>query len=382
MKIISHREALLAAFQTAAAVVPGRTPKPVLQNVKIEATGDAVTLIATDMEVGIRIEVPQQHAEVAGSALLSVQQFGSILRESGDSVLQIEADGHAVSVRGEHARFKLPSGNPAEFPDVSGFQETDSYVIPSRLLKELIRRTLFATDNESSRYALGGVLLEFDNDRITAVSTDGRRLAKMEGPLASQGNPVQTDAMTIVPSRSMQLIERALVDPEASVHLATRANDFLVRCPTATIITRLVEGRFPRWRDVLPHRPEAITLTLTVGPLHSALRQAAIVTSSESRGIDFAFGNGQLVLSGLTADVGESHVELPIAYDGPEIVVCLDYRFVIDFLRVLEPERAIRVNLVDGDGAVHFETDDGYGYVVMPLARDRSMKTKAKTASV
>ena len=373
MKIVCNREKLLAAFQTAATVVPVRSPRPVLQNVKMDASSDSVTLVATDMEIGIRIHVPDQTASVPGSSLLSVNQFGAILRESSDESLDIESDGQAIHVRGDRSRFKLPTGNPAEFAEVHDFDATDYFTVGGRLLKELIRRTLFATDTESSRYALGGVLLEFEEERITAVGTDGRRLAKMDGPVGREGNPSAGDAMTIVPSRSMTLIERAISDLDADYRLATRGNDFLVSGPTATIVSRLVEGRFPRWREVLPHRPEAHRVELTVGSLHSALRQAAIVSNSESRGIDFIFRDGTLVLTGLTADVGESQIEMPVSYEGEEIAMCLDHRYVIDFLKVLDADRIITLNFVDGDNAGLFETDDGYGYVVMPLARDRPL---------
>jgi DNA polymerase-3 subunit beta len=284
-------------------------------------------------------------------------------------------------VAGDRSKFRLPSGSPDEFPAVAGFSESSYYVVSARLLKELIRRTLFATDAESSRYALGGILLELDDEKLTAVATDGRRLAKMEGPISVNGTPATADSMTIVPARSMQLIERTLTDPEAEVHLAAHGNDFVVRCPTATISSRLVEGRFPRWRDVLPNRPDAVTMDMSVGPLHSAIRQAAIVTSTESRGVDFAFGHGSLVLSGVTADVGESRVDLPIPYDGDEIVLCLDHRFVSDFLKVLDPEKTFTLNVVDSDSAALCETDDGYGYVIMPLARDRASQTSERATS-
>jgi DNA polymerase-3 subunit beta len=377
MKIICNREKLLAAFQMAATVVPGRSPKPVLQAVKMDATDDSFTLVATDMEVSIRIEVPNQSAEVPGQALLTVSQFGSILRENTDEMLSIQADGQGITVKGERSKFRLPSGNPAEFPEVAGFEETSYFTVPGRLLKELIRRTLFATDTESSRYALGGILLEFEDDKVTAVGTDGRRLAKMEGPVTVVGQPVVGDAMTIVPARSMQLIERTLHDPDAEVHLVSRGNDFLVRYPSVTIVTRLVEGRFPRWRDVLPHRPEATSIEMTVGPLHNAIKQAAIVASSESRGIDFNFRRGLLVLRGLTAEVGESQVELPIAYDGQDITLRLDHRFVTEFLRVLDPEKTFTLNVADTDSAALCETDDGYGYVVMPVSRERAVRVTA-----
>jgi DNA polymerase-3 subunit beta len=133
----------------------------------------------------------------------------------------------------------------------------------------------------------------------------------------------------------------------------------------------LLEGRYPRWRDVFPQRPSSTKIDLTVAPMHTAVRQAAIVTSEESRGIDFTFGEGSLVLAGQTAEVGQSRVELPVAYDGPAISISLDPRFVIDFLKVLDSEKTFTIDLQDSDAAAVCTTDDGYGYVVMPLARDR-----------
>ena len=241
-------------------------------------------------------------------------------RELGRDACDLETDGQGTMVRGERSEFKLPAENPQEFPAVADFNESAYHELPARLLRELIRRTIFATDNESSRYALGGVLLEMAADKITAVGTDGRRLAKMEVPAKSVGGHQSGDSMTIVPTKAMQLIERALTDGDAEIQLAARANDVLVRSPRATIYSRLVEGRFPKWRDVFPQRTSASKIELTVGPFYSAVRQAAIVTSEESRGVDFTFERGTLVLSGRAAEVGQSRVELPIAYDGPRAV--------------------------------------------------------------
>jgi DNA polymerase-3 subunit beta len=145
----------------------------------------------------------------------------------------------------------------------------------------------------------------------------------------------------------------------------------LIKTPKATIYSRLVEGRFPKWRDVFPVRQQAVTIDITVGPMYSALRQAAVVSDEESRGIDFQFGEGKLVLAGSTAEVGQSRVELPIPYDGDVISVTMDNRFVADFLKVLDAEKVFSVEIENDESAALFSTDDGYGYVVMPLARDR-----------
>lgn len=372
MKITCNRDQFLHCFQTAASVAPSRSPKAVLQNIKLHVvSGDEAILTATDMEVGVRIHVPGIEVETPGSVLLPVQRFQSILRESSDEKLQIEVAGTETKVKGEHSEFKLPAANPDEFPDVVPFEEKKYHDVPARLFREMIRRTLFATDTESSRYALGGVLLELSDKQITAVGTDGRRLAKMEGPAQSIEGHDTGEATTIVPSRAMHLIERALSDDDAEVQVAARSNDLLVRSPRAMIYTRLVEGRFPKWRDVIPQRSDAVRIDISVGPMYSALRQAAIVANDESRGIDFTFGKGSLVMAAITAEVGQSRIELPIPYDGEPITLTLDHRYVADFLKVLDPDKSFSVEIENSESAALFTTDDGYAYVIMPLARDQ-----------
>jgi DNA polymerase-3 subunit beta len=371
MKISCDREQLLHAFQTVATVAPSRSPKPILQNVKLDASAEGATLTATDLEIGIRHAVNGVDVQAAGSIVLSVTRFGSILRENTDQTLHIESDGSGTTIRGERSKFQLPAENPAEFPPVADFAEENFIEVPARLLRELIRRTVFATDNESSRYALGGVKLEFDGPSVTAIGTDGRRLSKMSGPIGIHGTPPSAQQNTIVPTRAMQLIERAIAPSDAELQMAIRGNEFLVHSPRATISARLLEGRFPDWRKVFPAAGSGQQIELAAGPTHAAVRQAAIVTSEESRGIDFTFGDGSLVLSGKAAEVGQSRVELPIGYDGREITITLDPRFVVDFLKVLDSDKTFTIELKDSDSAAMCSTDDGYAYVIMPLARDR-----------
>lgn len=371
MKFTCERDKILSAFQTAATVSPRRSPKPILQNVKLVVGEQEATMLATDMEAAIRLEVPGIHVESPGNAILPVSEFGAILRENTDTKLVVESDAQGTIVRGERSEFKLPGENPDEYPDVASFADESYHEVSARLLRELIRRTLFSTDTESSRYALGGVLLEFGPDKIIAVGTDGRRLAKMEGPCQTVGDCEGDALTTIVPAKSMQLIDRAFAELDTEVRIAAHANDILLRSSRATIYSRLVEGRFPKWRDVFPVRSETVQVELAVGPLHSALRQAAIVANEESRGIDFSFGDGTLVLSGATAEIGQARVELPVPYDGGPIALVLDHRYVSDFLKVLDPEKVITFEMENADSAAVLATDDGYRYVVMPLARDR-----------
>ena len=371
MKIHCDRTRFLEAFQIVASVAPSRSPKVVLQNVKLEVDESSVVLSATDMEVGIRYGVEGVEVETVGSTLLPVGRFSSILREAPDDKLEIEVTAKGVRVHGQRSNFLLPAANPDEFPNVASFNDESYHEVPAGFLKEIIHRTIFATDNESSRYALSGVLFELNDDDLIAVGTDGRRLAKMQGPSQSVGGHKTGDATTIIPSRALQLIDRALSDHEAQVKFSAHSNDILVQCGDVTIYSRLVEGRFPKWRDVFPKRDENMRIELPVGLFYSAVRQAAIVTSEESRGIDFTFGEGNAVLAGEAAETGQSRIELPIEYNGSPITLMLDPKYMSDFLKVLDADKTFSLEIKDAKSAAVCTTDDGYGYVIMPMARDR-----------
>src|SRR3990172_1499726 len=144
MKIISNREKLLHAFQTVAGIAPVRSPKPVLHNVKLDVTGNSVTLMATDLEVGIRYDVTGIEVDTPGSVLLPVDKFGSILRESSDDAFRIESDSVGSTVRGERSQFKLPVADPTEFPAIAQFGESACYELSARLFRGLIRPTRLA----------------------------------------------------------------------------------------------------------------------------------------------------------------------------------------------------------------------------------------------
>jgi DNA polymerase III subunit beta len=371
MHLTFNRKSFLAAFQTAAPFVPTRSPKPILTNVKLEAAGNSVLLLATDLELAIRVQVDDVDVKSGGSAILPSGRFGTILRESTDETLELKTDQSQIIITGQRSQFKMPSEDPQDFPAIPVFPDGDHSVVGSAAFRQLIKRTIFATETESSRYALGGVLLEF-SDRLIGVGTDGRRLAKTEIAARSIGSFDGSQlGHIIVPAKALQLIERALGDGDCDVKIAAKSNEILIQDSRATIYSRLVEGRFPKWRDVFPTRTGTVSVGVPAGLLHSAIRQAAIVTTEESRGMDFNFQSGNLIMGAHAADRGQSRVELPIDFDGQETSITLDPRYLADFLKVLAPETIVTIELKGAENAAVCTTDDSYGYVIMPLARDR-----------
>lgn len=371
MKLNCHRPSLSAALGIVSGVVPSRTPKEVLKNVKLRVDGGKAILIGTDQEVGIRHEVPNVETDSTGEVLLPTSRVISILRELQDDHVTLEATERSVILKGGHSEFSLSTEDPAEFPPVAAFEDESYFSISASSLREMIKRTIFATDVESTRYALGGVLLELSPEKATLAATDSRRLAVVSAACQAVGELNVDNTTPVVPSKAMSLIEKSLPDDEeASALIAIHANDVLVQCGGSTIYSRLVEGRFPKYGDVIPDSFES-AVELVVGPFYSAVRQAQIVTNEESRGVDFQFTNGKLTMASRAADVGQSNVEMPISYDGPDLTITFDPKFVADFLRILDGSTSIKLNLIDSESPAVFTTEDGYRYVIMPLSRDQ-----------
>jgi len=213
----------------------------------------------------------------------------------------------------------------------------------------------------------GGILLDFAQDQLTLAATDSRRLAVCSTACSVEGQPNQGEQAPVVPTKALAVIEKSLTNDEADVSISVQPNDVIVKSGLATVYGRLVQGRFPKYQDVIP-REFGISIEMVCGPLHSVVRQAMIVTNEESRGVDFAFGNGTLTLSSKAADVGTSRIDMPIPYDGDEVVITFDPRFVSEFLRVLDGAASVTLHLTDGNSAAVFQADEHYRYVVMPLA--------------
>jgi DNA polymerase III subunit beta len=373
MRALCNREALFTAFGMVSGVVPARSPKAILQNVKLIANADdSSVLMGTDLEVGIRHRVLGIKVERPGSVILPTTQIGLILRTSSDIELVIETDGERLVVRGLHSEFTLPVEDVSLFPEVPDFAALSYHVIAASDLKKLIRRTIFATDVESTRYALGGVLVELTAESVVMVGTDGRRLARMSAAADAENNPPAQAGSPVIPVKALKLIERNLADDDPPVHLTIHSGAaVLMRSENAVIYSRLVEGRFPRYQDVFPANVD-VKIPLESGSLRMAVEQASIVTSEESRGVDFWFGSGVLRLTSQSSDVGSSHVELPIAYDGKAVEITFDPRYLIDALKTLDDATTVIAELIDSKNAAVFKTDDRYTYVVMPLTRERA----------
>lgn len=368
MKTVCHREGLLAACQLASAAVTSRDIKPVLRNLKAVVDKDRCILMATDLELGIRLEVRGVKVDEPGEALFPTARMISILRESADEELTVEAGPEACVVRGEHNEFEMPGEDPSAFPDLPTFAEEKYHELTAGVLREMIRRTIFAAASaEHSRYgATTGVLWELDDKQAVLVATDGRRLAIMEETTGAHGGHSTKGQTPVVPVKAMTLLERNLTEPDEVVKICLKPNEVLMKTERAMIYSRLVEGRFPEYRRVLPQKLGS-KIPFTAGPFLAAVRQAAIMTDEESKRVVFTFAKKKLTLQAHGAESGRSRVELPIDYEGKSLAINFDPKYLIDMLRVLEPDTALTVELNDSRTPALIRVGSNYQYVVVPL---------------
>jgi DNA polymerase-3 subunit beta len=369
MRMVCHREGLLSACQLASVAVATRDVKPILKNLKAIAQDDRCTLMATDLELGIRLEVRGVQVQEPGEAILPAARLTAILRESGDEELNLEASPDSCVVRGQYNEFEMPGEEPSDFPDVPSFSGEKYHELPAGQLREMIRKTIFAVAAENPRYALTGIMWELQGTDIRLVATDGRRLAVVEGTATPQGGGGQEakGQTPVVPTKAMGLLERNLQDPDELVRVILRPNEALFKTERAMIYSRLVEGRYPDYRQVFPKK-QTVKVPLTVGPFYAAVRQAAIMVDEETKKVVFGFGPKKLTLQARGAATGRSRVELPLEYDGKAITIGFDPKYVTDMLRVLTPDDVLTLELIDGNSVALFRSGEHYSYIVMPLS--------------
>ena len=233
----------------------------------------------------------------------------------------------------------------------------------------MIRRTVFAAAKESTKFAMTGVLWEVEGKNLRLVATDSKRLALAIGPVISHDAAETKGQSHLVPTKAMQLLERHIqtLGEDEPVRISLRPNEALFQTDTTTIYTRLVEGRYPPYREIFPKKAMA-KINLPVVPFLTAVRQSAIMTDQETKRVAFRFGPKLLMMEAQGPTTGRSKVPMPIEYDGTPIDINFDPHYLVEMLRVLQPEDALVLELVDGSRPALFKCGADYSYLVMPLA--------------
>lgn len=351
---------LLRALADVTRVTSGRHAKPILGNVLI---GNGL-VTGTNLEIRIDREIGE-HCE---PMLLPADRLLAILRSChATENVTLARKGTSVTVKAGRGQWTLPTEDVAEYPtwEPAGLQPVCR--LPADQFCRAIRAVSYATDNESSRYALGAVLIDIERgSNPTFVATDGRRLAAVETV-----NDQDTDTrQTLVPAQAIRIAAIMADSSEGSVQIEATAKEVVISCDGGTVTALLVDGKFPKWRDVFPSgggKPAVVDRH----ELLAATRAAAVVTSEQSLGVDYAFADDTLTLSARSSEYGESKVKCPVETSGGCCAVKLNPTYVRDYLTGLPSDEEPSVQIVThGDGGAAVFTCGDYRGVVMPLAKE------------
>jgi len=365
MKAKFNKAALQEALTLVTSIVPSRTPKPILQCVHITAGKEGVEICATDLEVGISYSLAQVEVEREGDAVVPADKVASIVRESADEVIELDVAEAAMRIRGADSHFTIYGHDPRQYPVVPSFEGKADLEVGLGNLQEGVERAVFAVARESTRYALNGILWEVRGKKLTLVATDGRRLAKSIVTLASAADAKLAEQRIIVPAKTMALLDRIGGEETEKVTVRFVDNQIAIVAGPVVVSSKLVEGNFPKYEDIIPTDYDK-KVTLGTDAALSAVRRAALLASEESKGIKLSLSKGALVFSSRAPETGDAQIDMAVDYNGEPIEIGFNPQFLIDVLRVVRAEE-IDIHLGDSDRPGMIKTGSDFLYIVMPV---------------
>jgi DNA polymerase-3 subunit beta len=365
MKFTITREKLHEALGAVAASVPSKTTLPVLANILVEASKDGLRLSGTDLDIAVSTVIPAQ-VDQEGATTLPARKLLEIVRELPSAAIRFTASGEQrVQIECGRSKFKLLGLSRDEFPAFPAVKFDGGWKIAAKDLQKLIGHVAFAASTEESRPILNGVLWELRSDRMRMVATNGHRLARLDVPLS--GSSGQADL--IVPPKALEQIRR-LFGPDEALEIARSDNHLGFRSAGTQIYTRLIEGPYPNYEQVIPRENDKI-MSADKASLAAALRRMSIVASDQTHRIRLAFANGSCRLSVTTPDLGEAQEEMTVGYDGDPLEIGFNAAYLIEVLKYMPtdevkmtfkaPERAATCEPVGWDDPASYLT------LVMPL---------------
>lgn len=364
MRLTISREKLQEALSAVAAAVPTKSTLPVLGNLLLETTERGLRLSGTDLDIGVSTEVVAD-IETSGAITVPAKKLVDIVRELPPAPVKLGAAGEQrITLECGRSRFKLLGLPRDEFPAFPTVDFSRSWSVKSNELQGLIAHTAFAVSTEESRPILNGVLWEIREGEMRMVATNGHRLAKMEVPCKGG----ETGDF-IIPPKALEQVRR-LFPADEELQVARGENHLAFRSPFTSVFTRLIEGPYPNYDQVIPRDNNRVAV-IDKQALQSALKRMAVVASDQTHRVKLSFNAALLKFSVTTPDLGEGQDELPIRYDGDPVDIGFNGMYLLEILRYM-PTEEIRFTFREPERAATIEPENwqqagSYLCLVMPL---------------
>jgi len=367
MKFTIQRESLIRPLQMVSGVVERRQTLPILSNILVKIADNRLLMTATDLEVemSIQLNLLDHPKGEAGEITIPARKFMDICRALPDGVsIDLTIDGDRAIVRAGKSRFVLSTLSADDFPGIDANKDVLEFSMPQVELKQAIERTQFAMAHQDVRYYLNGMLLEIGTNALRLVATDGHRLALCDQKSDSSQNECQ---QVIVPRKGIMEIARLLEDTDSESKIQLGSNYIRVTTEGVIFTSKLIDGRFPDYQNVLPDGGDKIIIC-DKNELKQALSRASILSNEKYRGVRLQFSNGLLRIFAHNPEQEEAEEEVAIDYNGPNLEIGFNVTYLMDAVSACTTDN-VSLSLSDANSCCMIQPQgtSGCKYVVMPM---------------
>lgn len=344
----------------------------ILSNVLIESKTDSLLFTATDLEIGIRNNLP---AEILspGSITLPGKKLFEIVRESATDQIHVEImENNWARISADSTAYKLAGMPGDEYPAFPEHDENMLAPLPSEMFKELIDKTIFSVAQEGeSQFNLTGVLVENDisdaKNMLRMVSSDGHRLSLCESNFESDLSGLKMEKIILIPRKGMQEI-RKLIEGSAEIKIAFEEKQAVIKTNNSIIVVRLMNGDFPDYKNILNIINTQKYIELNRVQFMNSMKKMNIFTEDRYNAVQFQITPGKLVLSSQSMDIGSAKDEIDINYDGSTLTLGFNGKYFIETMQVMSSD-VIKayINSEESPCMIQGDDDPGFISVIMPM---------------
>ncbi len=365
MQFAINRETLLRPLQLVSGSLGGRPTLPILSNVLLDVSGQRLSMTGSDLEVEMIGRVVLEGQAIAGRTTVPARKLLDICRGLPDSAeITFLLEGERLILRSGRSRFSLSTLPANEFPNIEDWESLLEFDISQLELKRLIESTLFSMASQDVRYYLNGMFFETSGRSLRTVATDGHRLATCCRAVVEQELPEQ---QLILPRKGVLELVRLLENDDKPIRLQMGRNNLRAVSEGFVFTSKLVDGRFPDYRRVMPRNTDKTVLADREG-LRQAFARAAILSNDKLRGVRLNLQPDLLRITANNPEQEEAEELLDVTYTGPELEIGFNVSYVLDVLNTLKCEQ-IKFSLTDANSSALLEdaSSDAALYVVMPM---------------
>lgn len=365
MKFAISREDILKPLQLASGTVEKRHTLPILSNVLLDVSDGVLAITGTDLEVELLASVELVQASEDGRITVPAKKLFDICRGLADSALiEFEHSENKLVIRSSRSKYSLSTLPAEEFPNLEDWTSDVNLAVNQQSLKKLIDSVAFSMAVQDVRYYLNGMSLETQGDKLRCVTTDGHRLALSQMTLE---NEQLEESQVIIPRKGVTEILRLIEDIDDNVYVSVGSNHIRIQSNSFTFTSKLVDGRFPDYRRVLPKGGDKIIVS-EKQYLKQAFTRAAILSNEKFRGVRLNLATSELTITATNPEQEVAEEILEIDYQGESLEIGFNVAYIIDVLNSLESDQ-VKITLGDSNSSALIEDskDDAALYVVMPM---------------